>query len=75
MVNLDLIPKSTLKFVTFSADTYRLDVLLEVQIHDNSVETEYTDQFQQTEQLELFGLFRIQENLLTNKNIQVSQLE
>jgi len=35
--------------------TYSFDILLQVQIHDDSVETEYTNQFEQTEQLELFG--------------------
>ena len=35
--------------------TYGFDILLQVQIHDDSVETEDTDQFEKTEQLELLG--------------------
>lgn len=43
--------------------TYRFDVLLQVQIHDDSIQSQHTNQFQETEQLELFGRCRIQENL------------
>ena len=45
------------------ADTYRFDILLKVQVHDDSVETQHTDQFEQTKELELLGLLRIEENL------------
>ena len=43
--------------------TYGFDILLQVQIHDDSVETEDTDQFEKTEQLELLGWSGIQEYL------------
>jgi len=36
-------------------------MLLNIQVHDDSVEAKDTDQFKQAEQLELFGLFFIVE--------------
>jgi len=32
-----------------------LDVLLQIQIHDDSIESKHSDQFEKTKQLELFG--------------------
>ncbi len=43
--------------------TYSLDVLLQIQVHDDTIQPEHTDQLQQAEELELLGRFRVQEYL------------
>lgn len=49
--------------------TYSFDVLLQVQIHDDSIESQNTDEFEETEQLELLGLLGVQEYLQTKQAI------
>ena len=48
--------------------TYGFDILLQVQIHNDPIEPEHTNELQQSEQLELLGLYRVQENL-KEKNV------
>lgn len=47
--------------------TYSFDVLLKIQVHNDPVESEYTNQFEQTKQLKLLRLLWVQENLHTNQ--------
>jgi len=43
--------------------TYSFDILLKIEVHDNSVQSKDTNQLKQAEQLKLFSIFFIHEYL------------